>query len=119
MATSANQPFSDPHDVTNVGNAMLAQHGRAWRQWMRLPLSTAGMQLGDEVFMPLAELDSPHFAVTQVGLVNRLDLTLPDSLKGISVLLRRLQASGRGPEADRSPAGQAAAVDARAKDGRK
>lgn len=69
--------------------------------------------------MPLAELHRPHFAVTQVGLVNRLDLPLPDSLKGIRLILRRLQASGRGSEADRSPAGQAAAVDVRAKDGRK
>ena len=69
--------------------------------------------------MPLAELDCPHFAVTQVGLANRLDLALPDSLKGIRLLLRRLQASGCGSETDRSPAEQAAAVDVRVKEGRR
>jgi hypothetical protein len=105
--------------VTNVDNARLAQHARARRQWKRLPLTTEGTQLSDEVFMQLMELGRPHFAFTQVGLVNRLDLTLPDSLKGIRLLLRRLEARGCVSEADRSPAGQAAAVDARAKDGRK
>ena len=69
--------------------------------------------------MPLAELDRPHFAVTQIGLVNRLDLKLPFSLKGMRLFLRRLQASGGGSETDRSSAEQAATVDARAKDGRR
>ena len=70
---------------------MLAQHGRARRQWVRLPLPTAGTQLVDEVSMQLAELDRPHFAVAQVGLLNRLHLPLPGSLKVIRLLLRRLQ----------------------------
>ena len=69
--------------------------------------------------MQLMELGRPHFVFTQVGLVNRLDMPLPDSLKGIRLLLRRLQASGGGSETDRSSAEQAATVDARAKDGRR
>ncbi len=69
--------------------------------------------------MQLAELDRSHFAVRQVGLVNRLDMALPDSLKGIHLLLRRLQASGCGSETERGPAEPAAAVGVRAEEGRK